>query len=341
MKDVILLLYMQDEIYGKRLLRYLAGQKNPALHPELLTEKKEIDVRMTQEKGNVVLLTDDREAWDDKKRIIRLSERKNVAENEIFIYQKASGIYEDLIKKLEIPGEEKEAVSLENSPKGIYVIFSPDGGISTLSAAVSQYLGSFGKCLYINISGFPIYYGEQLSENPNFETKGLGELLFFVDREQFAQKEKEISIPFGTARMLAPAHHFKDISDSDAGDWEKMLMRLREDCSYDTVVIESSHLFESTLDLLELCDYPYFITKKGVCGEIKKKVFLHYLELEGKEKLSEKCIFLENICSEEENKIIESLKIEKLAKETEWMEKIKNWLSGGEEENDCVIEYDE
>lgn len=334
MRDVILLLYMQDEIYGKRLLRYLLGQKNPALHPELLTEKKEIDVRMTQEKGNVVLLTDDREAQDDKKRIIRFSETKNVAENEIFIYQKASGIYSELIKKLEIPGEEKETENTADSPQGVYAFFSPDGGISTLSAAVSQYLGSLGKCLYINISGFPIYYGEQLSENPAFETKGLGELLFFVDREQFAQKEKEISIPFGAARMLAPAHHYKDISDSDAEDWKKMLVRLRKDCGYDTVVIESSHLFESTLDLLELCDYPYFITKNGVIGEIKKKVFLHYLELEGKEKLSKKCIFLENIK-------IESLKIEKSPKEAEWMEKIKKWLICGEEENDCVIEYDE
>ena len=37
MRDVILLLYLHDEKYGKRLLRYLAGKKNPVLYPELVT----------------------------------------------------------------------------------------------------------------------------------------------------------------------------------------------------------------------------------------------------------------------------------------------------------------
>ena len=46
MEDVVLLLYMKDEDYGRRLLRFLLRQRNPRLHPELVTSEHLIKNRV-------------------------------------------------------------------------------------------------------------------------------------------------------------------------------------------------------------------------------------------------------------------------------------------------------
>ena len=74
MRDVILLLYLHDEKYGKRLLRYLAGKKNPVLYPELVTVRERIEKRTASEAEELVVLTDDAGIREDSKRkVIYLS----------------------------------------------------------------------------------------------------------------------------------------------------------------------------------------------------------------------------------------------------------------------------
>ena len=58
MTGIILLLYLSDETYGKRLLRYLTGKRNPLLCPELVTEESAVNQRDAGNKGEIVVLTD-------------------------------------------------------------------------------------------------------------------------------------------------------------------------------------------------------------------------------------------------------------------------------------------
>ena len=39
MEEIILLLYLREEEYGKRLLRFLTGKRNPGVFPELVTKR--------------------------------------------------------------------------------------------------------------------------------------------------------------------------------------------------------------------------------------------------------------------------------------------------------------
>ena len=58
MEDVVLLLYMKDEDYGRRLLRFLLRQKNPRLHPELVTSEHLVQDRVGTPAQKLWVLTD-------------------------------------------------------------------------------------------------------------------------------------------------------------------------------------------------------------------------------------------------------------------------------------------
>ena len=45
MTDVVVLIYVADEAYGRRLLRYLAGKKKRYLHAEMVTDYDRISQR--------------------------------------------------------------------------------------------------------------------------------------------------------------------------------------------------------------------------------------------------------------------------------------------------------
>ena len=94
MTGIILLLYLSDETYGKRLLRYLTGKRNPLLCPELVTEESAVNQRDAGNKGEIVVLTDYAGIREHEgRRVIFLSGDARQTENSIFMYQKAEKIY--------------------------------------------------------------------------------------------------------------------------------------------------------------------------------------------------------------------------------------------------------
>ena len=60
MEDVVLFLYLREEEYGRRLLRFFLNKKNPWLHPELITEKQHLVRRVSLREERLAVLTDDR-----------------------------------------------------------------------------------------------------------------------------------------------------------------------------------------------------------------------------------------------------------------------------------------
>ncbi len=347
MKEVILLLYFRDEKYGKRLLRFLAGKKNPFLHPELVTAKERIDRRIASEEERLVVLTDYAGMEENSRRkVIYLSGEGGRSENKIFRYQKASGIYRDMMEILELRGPEKEPEKRKAEKKterGMFCLLDPEGAATPLAVLLSQYLGKRGKCLYLNLTGFPLYYGDRLQEEPDFHTKGLAEIFFHMDGERFADQIGELAVPFGCAYMLPPFPHFKDLLDCRAQEWTALLKRLRTEAGYDSIVIEAGQLFEYILEVMEQSEYPCLMERPGSCGRIRSAVFRQYCRLEQKEVLLRTCRITNAPFSKEEGfELLSRYGPQELAEEKTWMDKIGNWLMTLEKEveSDCIFEED-
>lgn len=348
MKDQILLLYFRDERYGKRLLRYLAGKKNPLLRLELVTAEDRLAKRVASESGEVAILTDCAGMQQDEgKKVIVLSAEADKGKRKLFQYQKASGIYRDLLEILRLEPVEGISTAGESAQreKGVFCLLDPEGGGGTaLAVLLAQYLGRQGKCLYLNLGGFPLYYGGVLQEEPNFAVRGLGELFFRMEEDGFAERVAELARPFGRAQMLAPFPHFKDLLDCGAGEWKYFLQRLQTECGYDTVVVETGQIFEYMLDLMSQAGRCFLLESPGICGRIRTAVFRRYCRLEQKEELIQSChVARLPFSAEEGREILARQTPQEIGEDRARMTQIGSWLeqSGREEEDDVIIEEDE
>lgn len=346
MEHIILLLYLEDVQYGRRLLRFLMGKKNPRLHPELITVKEKIKMRKGSKDEAVAILTDCIEIEEDEKhKVIYLCSEQDAKQKKIFQYQKAEEIYRILLTYLDISPRGQTSGNTKESgiEKGIFCVFSPEGTERTAFAVtLSQYLGQQGNCLYLNLSGFPVFFEEELKEEPSFERKGLAELLFLVHQDNFETLCRELQEPFGSACMLSPVTNFKDLLDCSMEDWGALFDNLLSKCGYDSIVIEMGQLFEYTLDLLGRADRIFIIREEGLCESIRAAVFRQYCRVEKKEALERRVEYIVLPFDKKEwEREISCQTLKELSQDTQKMNEIRRVLEEGETgEEVCIIEDD-
>lgn len=102
--------------------------------------------------------------------MILLGKADDRQQKKILQYQRAEGIYEDLLKILGYkPLEEQEKLQ-----KGVIMFFSPEGMIVTEPAVMTaQFLGTKGRCLFVSLSGFPVYFDGEFSKDPHWQKETL------------------------------------------------------------------------------------------------------------------------------------------------------------------------
>jgi len=118
-----------------------------------------------------------------KNEVILLGKADDRQQKKILQYQRAEGIYEDLLKILGYkPLEEQKKIQ-----KGVIMFFSPEGMIVTEPAVMTaQYLGTKGRCLFVSLSGFPVYFDGEFFERSALAKKrywrasfvSIGEVVF-------------------------------------------------------------------------------------------------------------------------------------------------------------------
>ncbi len=294
MEEIYLVLFLKETAYGERLLRFLAGKKNPKLHLELMTERVQVEIRQKEER--VVILTDDislesLEKQGERKKVLYLAAEQNRSGGFICQYQKAEEIYEELIWQL---GLEKQEVTEEEtmSPVGIYGVFSTESKVRTEFAyQLSQELGKQGKTIYLCLSAFPSYFQKEI----NFSEPGLSDLLFLVQDEIFPEKVRMWRQDFGVAETLLPWKHSKDMWDISQEEWELFLRRLQKECEYSYIVLEMGELFENVWEIMDFCDRHYFLVSQGESGKRQKEIFQRYCHIEQKEELEKRTEYVENL----------------------------------------------
>ena len=85
--------------------------------------------------------------------------------------------------------------------------------------------------------------------------------------------------------MLAPFAHYKDLLDCGIEDLKKLFERLLTIGKYDSLVVEMGALSESLMDFMTCADRLFIMGRKDGFGDVRKKVFLHYCEMEKKKDL--------------------------------------------------------
>lgn len=347
MQKILLLLYFEEEGYGRRLLRFLSAKKHPYLHPELVTDREQLVKREESSSQKTVILTDEANVYEDgKERTILLTGEQDRSEKKIFQYQSAEAIYEELLGQLDIAEAMKsmaqQSAGDRKEESGIILLFSLDGcGVTATAVMLSQYLGKRGKSLYISLSGFPVYYSGEFTKKPDFQKKGLGELLFCSGEDAFAVRLNSSVQKFGNADLLAPPAHFKDIADCSGEDWRRLLERLQKKGGYDFVVIEMDQLFESVLELLELGEKIMVFSRDNAFGKVRKEVFRRYCRMEGRETLLARTQFLcpPGSAGEWESGLTQQSVAEWSENSPVMREMELLWRDEGrEEENVCILE---
>lgn len=85
--------------------------------------------------------------------------------------------------------------------------------------------------------------------------------------------------------MLTPFAHYKDLLDCGIEDLKKLFERLLTIGEYDSLVVEMGALSESLMEFMVCADRLFVVDKRDGFGDVRKKVFLHYCEMEKKNDL--------------------------------------------------------
>lgn len=336
-KQITLLLFLREEDYGRRFLRFINVKKNPWIHPELVTEREGVLRRVCTESNRLVIVTDDSTICEDEKReVVLLTGEQNRKEKKIFQYQSAESIYKELTALLGVKESNPERMK---EGQGIVMFFSPEGlPMTELAVLMAQYLGCQGRCLYISLSGFPVYYGGEFEKKPDYQTPGLGELLLCPAEELFTHKLQQLVHPFGSAEMLAPFSHYKDLLDCRAEDWQIFLTRLQKEGGYDSVIVETGALFETLSDLLELSDRLFLVGGEDDFGKVRIERFRHYCRMENKEPLLSLAEFIQIPEEVQEwRKFLVLQPLSEWAENRQVMGKMQNLLESRKEDDDVCL----
>ena len=162
MEKIKLFLYLTDVEYGKRLLRFLSGRKNAGFVPELVTSDEGISGAPDGAMREAVILTDEKNerravslAERGQGRVICLSEEPGRRKGKIFQYQKAEGIYRELLEQMGLTEEAGEACGGEDTEERVFCVCAGCFGRNTVSSPAGPVSGKTGAVSVSEPRGSP------------------------------------------------------------------------------------------------------------------------------------------------------------------------------------------
>lgn len=299
MERIKLYIHIKENGYGEKLMRFVAGQQNPYIEVELLTEMKE----KTKFERNEFLVSDDPEVLQgsgcNTVQIVKSLDEE--AGNNIFMYQNREKIYEKL---LEAAGAaEWKRKEKRNAETKVICVFSPGGGDERTALALYKARKSAeqAKVLYISLCEFPVFAGESFGERSDVSKAGLSELISCAGSSTFEEKLKELVFQKGHIWMVAPAENYKDLLDYPVQEMMQFMQKMKEQKAFNIVIFEIGRLFEYTLEFLAEADEVFVPEETTFFAGIRRALFKQYCIREGWEKLWERVRFTGGISCEKES----------------------------------------
>lgn len=287
MSRIKLYIYSEKEPFGEKLARYVGGQHHPCLEVELLTEIKDKTAFQT----DACVVSDSRELLENAGcQTIRLvKEPEAVGERGIFMYQSREEIYRQLLQKT---GQKNRGTeSKDDGASRIICIFSPEEKTEFALQVSAEYAGR-GSVLYVSFCGIPVPVQKELGEEPHESHRGVSELMLCEDAERFAEKLRELACTLGKIAVLAPPEHFRDLFDFAPEEVMRFVQHLKRQSQFDTVVIDTGHLYEFTFSLLDGADEIIAPQESGFFAEAKRRVLQEYFHREGQDELWQRIRFV-------------------------------------------------
>ncbi|MBO4395137.1 MAG: hypothetical protein J5819_02175 [Eubacterium sp.] len=246
MIEKTLILYVSDDEYARRMLRFMSGHRQLGVRFERVTEREDFWQRRKREAGteNMYWITDDREGclrdshgYDHR---ILLTEESDEKKHQVSFCICADLMHREIMKQIGIA----DVTNVEQGapPVGIYAVFSPYGEEAEVSAALlTQELAGYGDCAYVNMNAFPHYYERGLAT----EKHSLGELFFRIEGDNYSMLVRESGMPYGGAVRLPSVAHYRDLWDINDIDRRLFLERLNGDCHIPYIVVVFNDIREA------------------------------------------------------------------------------------------------
>lgn len=290
-------------------VNYLCRKKQTMLETRLFTDLSLLKENL--KKGRIDVLLAEEEAWEDLvsirdfvSQIILLSEGNTLCENSenslyqvIFKYQAMEDIVHEVIALV----AENDAIGYSlpiASKKAAEVIggFAPFGG-----GGVSEYLLQLAKefcekekILYISLEEFHSLSYLQKNEDKSTYT-GMSEVIFYLKQKKGKLALKLDSVITRIAGMdyIFAVENYQDLKQFFPEEMEEFLQILQSQTDYQKILFDIGFLSDTTLYLMEQCDWLYMPSPTTPSQQSKVQSFLASLHRERREQLYEKFLVQE------------------------------------------------
>lgn len=270
----VCVIYVGDEIYGKRLLNCITGRGNRKLMVDLIVDQKMLEEYLVNKGEGVVVdavITDEESFYDNLSaecggRIMILTEEQLTAKQVaamygddaigIYKYQPVDNVYRQIVDGI---GAKKKQKLVSTDIVGIYspINVAPRQNFSLNMAKV---LSEKYKVLYINLDVF-----SGLSEVlPERDSGGLSDVLYYYrqGKEAGSAKIKGTINSLGGIDYIAPAKCVEDMECMSAEDLVAAVNCAAKCNDYEVVVLDIYSSRADVYKLLDICSELYMPVKE-------------------------------------------------------------------------------
>ncbi|MBP7347399.1 MAG: hypothetical protein KA965_01850 [Butyrivibrio sp.] len=171
----------------------------------------------------------------------------------------------------------------------IHTFFSPVKRCmqTTVALNMAQVLAQKGKTLYISMEAFCGNYVPEKEIDGN-----IADLLYYYDCDssKIALYLEKVCISVGAFDVIMPVQFFTQVSDISSEKWIELFGAIQKTEKYEYLIIDLSETNTAFLELLNISDKIYMITKPDIYAENKINQYEKLVRIAGSEKILEKTI---------------------------------------------------
>lgn len=219
-------------------------------------------------------LLEGKEAPFGKKHLL-LTEERSFEEGQVYRYQSAEVLLQDLMKAF-FSQEQLEETECIQGRKCRYIgLYSPIKRClqTSFGLVLGQLLAKRGRVLYLNFETFSGW--EEILTSSGQSGENMADLLYY-----FKNVPKEFESCFQNARgkinemdYIRPSLSFLDLQQMEEGEWESLLAQIGKCGPYDYILLDLSDSVQGLLNLLKKCDRIYSVQSTETGSVYKRR---HY-----------------------------------------------------------------
>lgn len=284
MKQYILAVLDEEEIYARRLVEYLNRRKEPLFFAEAFTGFASLQEFVKDHAVKVLLLHT--ACWNEKitelgaEKIVLLSDgivpEGLPQQSVLYKYQAADCLYQELLNccsDIKFGGSRAQGTAAE-----ILSVYSPvkQSRNTCFAVVMGMELAKRKRVLYLNLEPFSSFLGLYETLNQH----NLSDLMYFLkqDGTELFCELKNTVFKIKDLDCVMPAQAPMDIQSFMPEDWEWLLSVLKESSGYEILVLEFGEEVRGFADILGRSDLIYMPIWNELLEQEKIRQFENFIE---------------------------------------------------------------